>query len=97
MNVFGMNAQSAIEAPRFAGYTYPGSAEPHEYFPGRLYLEARIPKATADALSRLGHKIYWWDEWSWLAGAPCAIIVDRKTGVLHGGADLRRPAYAVGW
>ncbi len=97
VNVFGMDVQRAIEAPRFAAYSFPGSGQPHEYFPGRLYLEARIPKATAQALSRLGHKIYWWDEWSWLAGAPCAIVVDHKTGVRHGGADLRRPAYAVGW
>ena len=97
INVFGMAAQSAIEAPRFANYSYPGSFEPHDYFPGRLYLEARIPKATGDELARLGHKVYWWDEWTWLAGAPCTIVVDHKTGVLHGGADPRRPAYVLGW
>jgi len=39
----------------------------------------------------------WWDEWTWLAGAPCTIVVDHKTGVLHGGADPRRPAYVLGW
>ena len=97
VNVFGMDAQSAIEAPRFANYSFPGSFEPHDYFPGRLYLEARIPKATGDELARLGHKVYWWDEWTWLAGAPCTIVVDHKTGVLHGGADPRRPAYVLGW
>jgi gamma-glutamyltranspeptidase/glutathione hydrolase len=97
VNVFGMDAQSAIEAPRFASYSYPGSFEPHAYFPGRLYLEARIPKATGDELAQLGHKVYWWDEWTWLAGAPCTIVVDHKTGVLHGGADPRRPAYVLGW
>ncbi len=97
VNVFGMDAQSAIEAPRFANYSYPGSFEPHDYFPGRLYLEARIPKATGDELARLGHKVYWWDEWTWLAGAPCTIVADHKTGVLHGGADPRRPAYVLGW
>ena len=97
VNVFGMDAQSAIEAPRFANYSFPGSFEPHDYFPGRLYLEARIPKATGDELAQLGHKVYWWDEWTWLAGAPCTIVVDHKTGVLHGGADPRRPAYVLGW
>ncbi len=97
VNVFGMDAQSAIEAPRFANYSYPGSFEPHDYFPGRLYLEARIAKATGEELARLGHKVYWWDEWTWLAGAPCTIVVDHKTGVLHGGADPRRPAYVLGW
>ncbi|MBI2226695.1 MAG: gamma-glutamyltransferase, partial [Betaproteobacteria bacterium] len=97
VNVFGMDAQSAIEAPRFANYSFPGSFEPHDYFPGRLYLEARIPKATGDELAQLGHKVCWWDEWTWLAGAPCTIVVDHKTGVLHGGADPRRPAYVLGW
>ena len=97
VNVFGMNAQTAIEAPRFANYSYPSSFEPHDYFPGRLYLEARVPKATGEELSRLGHKVYWWGDWSWLAGAPCTIVVDHKTGVRHGGADPRRPAYALGW
>ena len=97
VNVFGMAAQSAIEAPRFANYSYPGSFEPHAYFPGRLYLEARIPKTTGDELAQLGHKVHWWDEWTWLAGAPCTIVVDHRTGVLHGGADPRRPAYALGW
>jgi len=97
VNVFGMDAQSAIEAPRFANYSFPGSFEPHDYFPGRLYLEARIPKATGGELAQLGHKVCWWDEWTWLAGAPCTIVVDHKTGVLHGGADPRRPAYVLGW
>lgn len=97
VNVFGMDAQTAIEAPRFASYSYPGSFEPHDYFPGRLYLEARIAKETGDELAQLGHRVHWWDDWTWLAGAPCTIVVDHKTGVLHGGADPRRPAYVLGW
>lgn len=97
VHVFGMDPQSAIEAPRFATYSYPGSFEPHEYFPGRLYLESRIPKAVGEDLAGLGHKVYWWPESTWLAGAPCTILVDQKRGVLHGGADHRRPAYVLGW
>ena len=97
VNVFGMDAQSAIEAPRVANYSFPGSFEPHAYYPGRLYLESRIPKKTGEALAKFGHKVFWWDDWTWLAGAPCAIVVDPKTGVRHGGADPRRPAYALGW
>jgi len=27
----------------------------------------------------------------------CTIVNDRKNGVLHGGADPRRPAYVLGW
>jgi len=97
INAFGMAPQDAIEAPRFANYSYPGSFEPHPYFPGRLYLESRIDKAVGDELASRGHQLYWWDESTWLAGAVCTIVADHKNGVLHGGADPRRPAYVLGW
>jgi gamma-glutamyltranspeptidase/glutathione hydrolase len=97
INVFGMAPQDAIEAPRFANYSYPGSFEPHAYFPGRLYLESGIDKAVGDELASRGHDIHWWDESTWLAGAVCTIVADHKNGVLHGGADPRRPAYVLGW
>ncbi|HET7159382.1 MAG TPA: gamma-glutamyltransferase, partial [Burkholderiales bacterium] len=96
VNVFGMDAQAAIDAPRFANYTYPGSFEPHPYYPGRLYMESRIDSATRDELADRGHKVYEWPETTWLAGAVCTIVRD-KQGVLHGGADTRRPAYVLGW
>ena len=89
--------QSAIEAPRFATYSYPSSSEPHAYHPGRLNLESRIVAATGDALAKLGHDVKWWPEVEWRAGAVCAIRVNPDTGVLEGGADPRRPAYALGW
>jgi gamma-glutamyltranspeptidase/glutathione hydrolase len=97
VNVFGMDVQSAIEAPRFSTYSFPGSFEPHPYFPGLLMMEGRIARATGEALRSRGHRIEWWDEWTWLAGAPCAIYVDQERGILHGGADPRRPAYVLGW
>src|SRR3546814_11962572 len=59
---------AAIEAPRFATYSFPASFAPHDYFPGRLNLESRIPEATADALSALGHRIQWWPDLVWQIG-----------------------------
>lgn len=97
LNVFGMDMQTAIEAPRFATYSYPASSEPHDYHPARLNLEQRIPRATGEALASLGHDIKWWPEIEWRAGAVCAIRVNPDTGVLEGGADPRRLAYALGW
>jgi gamma-glutamyltranspeptidase len=47
-------------------------------------------------LDRLGHKIGWWPDWTWLAGAVCTVVTDEKSGVLKGGADPRRPSYALG-
>jgi gamma-glutamyltranspeptidase/glutathione hydrolase len=40
--VFGMTPQAAIEAPRFATYSYPGSFEPHAYYPDEVRLERRL-------------------------------------------------------
>ncbi len=97
VNVFGMSAQDAIEAPRFATYSYPGSFEPHAYFPGRLYLESRIEKPVIDVLASRGHDVRAWPDFTWLAGAVCTIVNDTKKGVMHGGADVRRPAYVLGW
>jgi len=95
--VRGMDPQNAIEAPRFASYSFPSSFEPHAYHPGRLNLESRIDKRTGQALGDLGHKIEWWPDWVWLAGSVCAIVADQKRGLLSGGADPRRPGYVLGW
>jgi gamma-glutamyltranspeptidase / glutathione hydrolase len=96
VHLFGMEAQEAVEAPRAASYSFPSSFEPHDYHPGRLSLESRIDRATGEALAGLGHTIAWWPDWTWLAGAVCTIIADRESGVLKGGADPRRPSYALG-
>ena len=96
IHMFGMEVQEAVEAPRGASYSYPSSFEPHSYHPGLLNMESRIDKGTGDALARLGHKVAWWPEWTWLAGAVCTVVADQQTGVLKGGADPRRPSYALG-
>jgi gamma-glutamyltranspeptidase/glutathione hydrolase len=95
--VFGQDVQSAIEAPRFASYSFPSSFAPFEYFPGRLAVEGRIPEPVVADLARRGHEIHRWPDWIWTAGSVCAILADRKRGVLEAGADPRRPAYALGW
>src|SRR5262245_25741175 len=96
IRLFGMEVQAAVEAPRAASYSYPSSFEPHAYHPGLLNLESRIERATGAALGRLGHTVEWWPDWTWLAGAVCTIVADAESGVLKGGADPRRPSYAVG-
>jgi gamma-glutamyltranspeptidase/glutathione hydrolase len=95
--VFGNDVQSAIEAPRFATYSFPSSFAPYDYYPGRLALEARIPESVISELARRGHEIQRWPDWIWAAGAVCAILADRRRGVLEAGADPRRAAYALGW
>ncbi len=96
IHLFGMEVQEAVEAPRVASYSFPSSFEPHAYHPGRLNLESRIDKSTGEALGHLGHKVEWWPDWTWLAGAVCTIVADQESGVMKGGADPRRPSYALG-
>ena len=94
---FGMNVQEAIEAPRFGSYNFPDSFAPHPYYPGRLSVEARLDAAVGEALKAKGHRVHQWEDWTALAGAVCAIVVDPHTPVVTGGADPRREAYAMGW
>ena len=96
-NVFGMEMQEAVEAPRFISSSFPASFEPHAYHPGHLSLEGRISGASADALAAKGHAIEWWPDWMLRAGSMCAIKADLETGIMSAGADPRRPCYAVGW
>jgi gamma-glutamyltranspeptidase/glutathione hydrolase len=95
--VFGMSAQEAVEAPRFVTHSFPGSFEPHPYHPGRLDLERGVGAGTGEALRARGHAVEWLPDLSIATAGVCAIIADRRAGVLYGGADPRRAARAMGW
>ncbi len=92
---FGMSPQEAVEAPRVATYAFPASSAPHDYFPGRLALEGRIPPAVKDALAARGHVIAEWPDWTAVAGCVELIRSDPARGMLSAAADPRRPAYAI--
>ena len=95
--LWDMNPQQAVEKPRFGSYSFPDSFEPHKYHPGKLMMEPRFNSGQLETLQALGHQAEYWPDWSWQAGAVCMIKSDFKSGVHTGGADPRRPAYAVGW
>jgi gamma-glutamyltranspeptidase/glutathione hydrolase len=97
VHVFGMDVQSAVEAPRFATFSYPQSSEPHTYRPGRLNVESRISESTRDTLAGLGHDVVAWPDLDWHAGAVCMARVAPGTGVLEASADPRTPSGALGW
>jgi gamma-glutamyltranspeptidase/glutathione hydrolase len=90
---FGMSPQEAVEAPRFQTEHFYASFANHEFVPGKLNLESRIPKATADRLGAMGHRVTVTGEWS-NASAPTVIQV--SNGVLQGGADPRRSRFIFG-
>jgi len=90
---FNMTPQEAVESPRFQTEHFYSSFANHEFVPGKLNLEVRIPKATAERLTALGHKVNVTGEWS-NASAPTVIKIGE--GVLEGGADPRRGRFVFG-
>jgi len=92
---FGMNAQQAIEAPRWTTRSFPASPFPHTMYPGEMSVEQRVPDAVRTALIARGHKLKVGGPWT--MGSLAAIVVDPKTGVLSAGTDPRVDAYAIAW
>jgi gamma-glutamyltranspeptidase/glutathione hydrolase len=90
---FDMTPQEAVEAPRFQTEAFYSSFAMHEYIPGQLNLENRIPKATADKLNAMGHKVRVTAAWS---NASAPIVIKASAGVLEGGADPRRGRFIDG-
>jgi gamma-glutamyltranspeptidase/glutathione hydrolase len=90
---FGMSPQEAVEAPRFQTEHYYASFADHEFVPGKLNLESRISKATADALAAMGHRISVTGEWS---NSSAPTVIWSHDGVLDGGADPRRARFIFG-
>jgi gamma-glutamyltranspeptidase/glutathione hydrolase len=89
---FRMDAHEAVKAPRFV-VRYLGNSIP--YLPGTdLVLEPGFPDATKSALEAKGHRI---PAPADRLGMLNAIQIYPRTGVLSGGADLRREGQAAGW
>ena len=93
---FGLDSQEAVDAPRFVTWSFPNSFWPHAYRPGMVGVEGRIAPEVAEELARRGHKVEVWDDFSPRMGSLSAIVADRERGMLSGGADPRREAYAIG-
>jgi len=93
---FGMNVQSAIEAPRVISRSFPWTFHPHAYEPGVLTVEGRISHEVRDGLVALGHAVRDLPDFTPAAAGMCAIR-ELDPGTLEGGADPRRESYAIGW
>jgi len=77
--VYGMSAQSAVDAPRTHMQWLPDQLE---YEPGAFNVE------TARALQEMGYTLQPVAQW----GSAQVIVVDTQTGLLEGGSDRRTPA-----
>lgn len=93
---FGMDIQQAVEAPRFATYSFPSSFAPNTYNPDLLMVEQSIPDVVAEDLIKRGHKVERWQDGTWKAGGVLAVVSDSETGTLSAGADPRRAGTASG-
>lgn len=90
---FGMGPQAAVEAPRFQSEHFYGSFAYHEFSPGRVILENRLPLATVERLLEWGHRVVTRGAWS---NTSAPVLIRREGGVLDGGADPRRSRYVFG-
>lgn len=88
---FGFDVQQAIEAPRWLmGRTWGMQSS-------NLWLESRISDEVSRDLTLRGHPVEMLANWSPLVGHAQAILVNRETGFLEGGADPRGDGAALGF
>jgi gamma-glutamyltranspeptidase/glutathione hydrolase len=78
----GMDLQEAIDLPRFL----PSG--------GELIVERTLPRATCQALERIGHRLA---EAQNPHGGGQAILIDGKSGVLQAASDPRKDGCAMGY
>jgi gamma-glutamyltranspeptidase / glutathione hydrolase len=94
MQVFGMDIQQAIDAPRFRSMSMPATFAPHVAAPGTLWLETSLYNRTALDLQRRGYHLVEYPDWDNLFGAVGAVI--QSNGTLTGGSDPREETWAAG-
>jgi len=82
---FGMNAQAAVEAPRFQTRHLVSSFDNHAWNRGDLLLDERIPAATVGELSARGHRVGTRSRWA--SGAAPVMVRIMPDGVIEAGAD----------
>ena len=92
---FGMNVQQAGDAPRIehVGSATP-TGKPGAANGGTLKVEQGIPVAVIAELQKRGHTI---DRVKVNGGGFQGILIDPRTGVLHGGTESRKDGVAAGY
>ncbi len=90
----GLDAQAAIEAPRWT--SWPGTDPSVVANPFELWIEDRLDPAVIDALRAKGHQVKVLDPWDG-GGAMQIIARDPETGLLIGGTDGRVEGNILGY
>lgn len=89
---FGLDIQSALEAPRWVSGRYLLN-QPE----GMLLMEGRFPPAVIEEMRKRGHQIQLEDRWSQSMGCAHGIIIHPENGLRMGGADPRSDGAAIGY
>jgi gamma-glutamyltranspeptidase/glutathione hydrolase len=91
---FGLNAQNAVEAPRFQTRHLVSSFDNHAWNRGDLILDERTPPVTLTELTERGHHTSTHSRWN--NGAAPVVIKVLPSGVIEAGADpyYNRSAHA---
>ena len=71
--LFNKNPQSAVEYPRSASYSFPGSFYPFNYYPGLSKIESRFNEQMYEELKNKGHDLEICKPWEWKMGGVCFI------------------------
>jgi gamma-glutamyltranspeptidase / glutathione hydrolase len=99
VDLFGMTAQQAVEAPRVASFAAPSAFHPHPEVEKLVFVEQRISTRTRVALTQRGHRLVTWPAYEFDAGSVQLIHdirrPDARGRALAAAADPRRSAYAA--
>jgi gamma-glutamyltranspeptidase len=89
---FGLDIQSAIEAPRWLSGRYLVN-QPD----GALTLEGRLSPEVIEELRKRGHRVNVVEDWASVMGSAHGIIIHPENGLRMGGSDPRSDGAAVGY
>ncbi len=92
---YGLNAEAAIEAPRYQTRHLVSSFDNHAWNRGDLLLDERIPAATMADLAERGHHTGSRSRWN--SGAAPVMIRMLPNGILEAGADPYGYRSAAAW
>jgi gamma-glutamyltranspeptidase/glutathione hydrolase len=96
--LFGMDAQQAVEEPRFAVFDFQNSFFPHETTTNVLYLEEPLWADLKTETAR-GLRVEQWPAWEFDAGGVCLALESERPDMpgryVSAGADPRRSCYAL--
>ncbi len=93
--LWGMNAQEAVEAPRFQS-RHPMGIKSHASYPATIQVEARVPEAVRKELAeKYGYTVQTHDNWEYI-GLMGAITAE-PDGRWFAGSDPRADAVSYGF